>query len=186
MAYIENIWAQVLYWGGIVLGSVSIPSVIGVVMYSFFKAKNRKHLEALDLKGIAKEEARLVVEEMFGKIKMQVFKHDIEPIAESKIDEASKRLTKELRKDLKKIHEENAHIVACLDIFAHYFDDSFYIPETRKAEMHEKLEEAKSDYSEKELAESVIIEEVKEEPKGEPKTETSPEIESKKTISIER
>ena len=186
MAYIESIWAQALYWGGMILGGISIPAVIGAIMFNYFKAKDRKRMEKLDYDKIIETVTERTVEKLFGKIKTHTFKHDIEPIAAEKVEEAGKRFTKDIRKDVKKIHEENAHLVACFDIFAHYYDNSFYITDEQKDKMHKALEEAKSDYSEKELAESVIIEEVKEEVKEEPKTEISPKKESKKTTSIER
>lgn len=178
-----NILSQVLYWGGIALGSVSIPTVIGVIVSSWLRSKNDKHLKSLDLEGVSTAAADITVTKTLGKMKTYTFKHDIEPIAEEKIDEASKRLTKDLRKDIKKIHEENAHIVKVIDEFSKFFDNSFYVSEENKEKLRIALDEAKGDFTEKELAESVLVEEpVVEDPKTEPSTET----ESPKTTSIER
>ena len=96
--------------------------------------------------------------------------------------EVAKITSEEQVKALKDLHAENQKIVAILEKFAVYFDDSFYVSAEAKQELKDAIADAK-DEKEPEIVESEVDGEFIE---TTPNTENNPQNESHNASYIER
>ena len=179
MDWFTNIWGWVV---GIASG-VSYGAILtAVIVMGIKRIGNKSEKKQVEIcRETTLEATEYAIEKGLGAIKTKVHKHDIEPLVEEKLRIAAKVASEEQVKELQRIHEENQKIVAILEKFSVYFDDSYYISAETKAELKEAISNAKenkADLVESELEENYIDES--------PSTENNPQNESHKTNSIER
>lgn len=173
-------------WGWVVsiVGGLSFSAIITMVLYGCIKGGFAKAVarQSSAYKEQAREVSKIAVEEGLKGIKTRVHKHDIEPLVEARMKEVAKITSEEQVKALKDLHAENQKIVAILEKFAVYFDDSFYVSAEAKQELKDAIADAK-DEKEPEIVESEVDGEFIE---TTPNTENNPQNESHKTNYIER
>ena len=169
-------------WVATALGGTSLAGVLGfVIWYTLKSAFTKSNKQVVELnRQLAKETSDIAVEKGLGAIKVQVHKHDIQPLVEERMREVAKISSEAQTKELKEIKENQQKMVVIMEKVAKLFDDSYYISDEAKAELNEAIEDAK-EISVEPVESKVSVEETKEEPK----TEKEPQKESQKT-TIER
>lgn len=134
MKVLDQIWGYVLpIGGGITLGALIIAILVPVV-----KGIINKALSKID---VAKIE-QTAVDKGLDKIKTMSFKQSIQPVVESELRKITEEANRYLETQVDGMNENYLKIVAILEKFAAYFDNSIAVSETAKKELRETIDDA--------------------------------------------
>lgn len=151
MTILNNIWNAVAPY----LAGVSVSGIISAVIYGCLRGAFNKTISKLDVSKIAEETTNKSVEQ----IKKVSFQQSIQPLVESELKKIDENAAKEFKAELNEVKASYEKLRVCLEKLSAYFDNSIYVSDEAKAELHEALEDAKLP---QETAESVVVEVVDE------------------------
>ena len=160
---------QIISWASAFLGSALGGAIIGGLIGGIIKGKVEKMVSKNNIEKIAKD----TVESTIGQVKAVSFKQSIQPVVESELEKVNEKADIRLRKQVRKLENQNEKIINILEKFIAYFDYSIGVPEKVKEDAKVAIKEAKEE-------EKVVVEEQnfdievkveKEEPKIEDKVE---------------
>lgn len=146
---INTIWQLIApYFTGISIGGI-ISTILGLTLKSqFSKAMSKVNVEKI---------AKTAVNVGTDKLKSTTFKHDIQPLVESKLKEIQEKANELTTAQLILMEAKYDKLIKVLECFAQYFDNSVGVPESAKENLKKAIELAKN---EPELTvESVVVEE---------------------------
>lgn len=173
MEILNTIWVWVIS----ILGGLSISSIISAVIYGCLKGAFNKTISKINVEKIAD----LATDKGVERVKKVSFTHNIQPIVESELKKINEYSKEVFDKKMETISKQYEMIVKILIKFSAYFDNSIGVPDSAKEDLKKILLEALED--EPKQAESVVIDEIVEEPSKQ--AENTPKS-KKSSIKIER
>lgn len=173
MEILNTIWVWVIS----ILGGLSISSIISAVIYGCLKGAFNKTISKINVEKIAD----LATDKGVERVKKVSFTHNIQPIVESELKKINEYSIEVFDKKMEAISKQYEMIVKILIKFSAYFDNSIGVPDSAKEDLKKILLEALED--EPKQAESIVIDEIVEEPSKQ--AENTPKS-KKSSIKIER
>ena len=162
---INAIWQAIAPYVTVITSSGILSTVIVFVMKLMFtKAMNRIDVEKIADKATDKGVA---------KVEKITFKHEIQPLVESKLKEIQETANNVAKTELVKMEEKYDKLVTIMECFAQYFDNSVGVPESAKESLKKAIEIAKVE--QEPVVESVIV-----------KEEKKVVVEKKSDVSVDR
>ena len=170
-----EIFNEIWIWLVTALGGISITSIIAAVIISCLKGAFNKTISKINVEKIADDATNKGIE----KVKKISFEQSIQPIVESELKKITEAANEYIKASLVETQKRYDKLIAVLEKFYAYFDDSL-VSETKKQELKQALEEAKT---EPKSAQGVVVEEM-----VEPITKQAvePKTERKSTTKVER
>ena len=154
MEILNTIWVWVIS----ILGGLSISSIISAVIYGCLKGAFNKTISKINVEKIAD----LATDKGVERVKKVSFTHNIQPIVESELKKINEYAIEVFNKKMETISKQYEMIVQILIKFSAYFDNSIGVPDSAKEDLKKILLEALE--NEPKQAESVVIDEIVEEP----------------------
>lgn len=173
MEILNTIWVWVIS----ILGGLSISSIISAVIYGCLKGAFNKTISKINVEKIAE----LATDKGVERVKKVSFTHNIQPIVESELKKINEYAIEVFNKKMETISKQYEMIVKILIKFSAYFDNSIGVPDSAKEDLKKILLEALED--EPKQAESIVIDEIVEEPSKQ--AENTPKS-KKSSTKIER
>lgn len=173
MEILNTIWLWVIS----ILGGLSISSIISAVIYGCLKGAFNKTISKINVEKIAD----LATDKGVERVKKVSFTHNIQPIVESELKKINEYSKEVFDKKMETISKQYEMIVKILIKFSAYFDNSIGVPDSAKEDLKKILLEALED--EPKQAESIVIDEIVEEPSKQ--AENTPKS-KKSSTKIER
>lgn len=173
---LSNTWAIL----GISVGGVSLLTIICTILWFCLKSAFNKTIRKINIEKFYEDAYKKGFNAGVDRVKEITFKHNIEPLVISKLEQVNEFSVAIVREELGKTQAKYDKLVAIIEKLSNYFDNSIGVPEEKKEELKEAIANAKSS----EICEQVIESEqvVVEEQKSEKQPEKSP----KKDIKVER
>ena len=170
-----EIFNEIWVWLVAALGGISLTSVITAVITGCLKGAFNKTISKINVEKIADDATNKGIE----KVKKISFEQSIQPIVESELKKITEAANEYIKASLAETQKKYDKLIAVLEKFYAYFDDSM-VSETKKQELKQALEEAKT---EPKSAQGVVVEEI-----VEPTTKQAvePKTERKSTTKVER
>lgn len=134
MEFVSNIWT----WIGISLGGVSLAGIIVAIIYGSLKGAFNRTIRKVNVEKIAER----VCDKSIDRIKEVSFTQNIQPIVESELKKITEEANKYIDKNLKDTQEKYDQLIAILEKFYAYFDDSL-VSDAKKQELKKAIEQAK-------------------------------------------
>lgn len=135
MEFLNNIWV----WIGSAIGGVTLAGIIGAVVYGCLKGAFNRAIQKMNVEKVTEG----VVNKSMERIKEVSFTQSIQPIVESELKKITEEANKYIEERIKQTEEEYAKIIAVLEKFYAYFDDSL-VSDAKKKELKEAIESAKT------------------------------------------
>lgn len=173
MEILNTIWVWIIS----ILGGLSISSIISAVIYGCLKGAFNKTISKINVEKIAD----LATDKGVERVKKVSFTHNIQPIVESELKKINEYSIEVFNKKMGTITKQYEMIVQILIKFSAYFDNSIGVPDSAKEDLKKILLEALE--NEPKQAESVVIDEIVEEPSEQ--AENTPKS-NKSSTKIER
>ena len=170
-----EIFNEIWVWLVAALGGISMTSIITAVIIGCLKGAFNKIISKINVEKIADDATNKGIE----KVKKISFEQSIQPIVESELKKITEAANEYIKTSLIETQKRYDKIIAVLEKFYAYFDDSL-VSETKKQELKQALEEAKT---KSKSAQSVVVEEIVE---PTPKQAVEPKTERKSTTKVER
>lgn len=171
MEVLNQIWQAIAPY----VAGISVSGILSAIIYGCLKGAFNRTISKINVEKIAEKATDKGIE----KVKTVSFEHSIQPLVESELEKIDEKIAKQFKEELKKVQDNYDKIIAVLEKFYAYFDDSM-VSETKKQELKQALEDAKSAPK---TAESVLVEEIIVE---EPKQAVEPEKTAKKSAKVVR
>lgn len=149
---------SIYMWIFSAIGGVSLSAIISAIIYGCLKGAFNKTISKINVEKIA----NLATDKGVEKVKKVSFTHNIQPIVESELKKINEYSTEVFNKKMETISKQYEMIVKILIKFAAYFDNSIGVPDSAKEDLKKILLEALE--NEPKQAESIVIDEIVEEP----------------------
>lgn len=167
---LSNTWAIL----GISIGGVSLLSIICAVLWFVLKASFNKTIRKINIEKICEEAYKKGFEAGVNRVKEISFKHNIEPLVKSKLQEVNEYSVSIIKEEVSELKSNYAKLINIMEAQARYFDNSIGVSDEAKAGLKEAIAKAKADTEYEVESETVIVEEPKkEEPIAEPTKKSS-------------
>jgi len=166
-----NTWAIL----GLSIGGVSVLTIICTVLWFVLKASFNKTIRKINIEKICEEAYKKGFEAGVNRVKEISFKHNIEPLVKSKLEEVNEYSIGVVKEEMGELKANYTKLVNILEAQAKYFDNSIGVSEEAKAELKEAIAEAKAETEKCVDVESeiIIVEPKKEEKIVEPTKKSS-------------
>lgn len=148
---------------GAFLGSAVGIALVGVVVRAIISSVTKK----FDTKKITKDTISAVKEQIQGLNITQ----NIQPIVESELVKVNEMARKVATDEIEKLQVKYDKLLACLEKFYQYFDDSL-VAQDKKDELRAELDNAKEKEPEKVIESVIVLKEVQDESETETPTQT--------------
>lgn len=135
MEVLNEIWV----WLVAALGGVTLTGVIAAVITGCLKGAFNKTISKINVEKIAEDATNKGID----KVKKISFEQSIQPICESELKKITEAANDYIKKALAETQKGYDNIIAVLEKFYAYFDDSL-VSETKKQELRQALDEAKN------------------------------------------
>lgn len=179
MDILNQIWQAVAPY----LAGISVSGIISAVIYGCLKGAFNKTISKINVEKIADEATEKGIE----KVKKISYEQSIQPLVESELKKIDEYAAKEFKKELEEVKDSYDKLLVVLEKLAAYFDNSIGVSEESKKELHQAIEDAKSEPTTAKSVEVEVVdsEEEKTAHKGENKAEKAETSETKETKTEE-
>lgn len=134
MEFLSEIWM----WIATILGGVSLTAILTGVIVGCLKGAFSKLISKVNVEKIAEDTTTKSIE----KIKKVSFEQSLLPIAKSELQKITETANEYIKASLAETQAKYDKLVAVLEKFYAYFDDSL-VSESKKQELKQALDEAK-------------------------------------------
>ena len=135
MEILNEIWV----WIGSVLGGLTVTGVLSAIIAGTLKGAFNKTISKINVEKIAEDATNKGIE----KVKKISFEQSLQPIVESELKKVNEAANEYIKKALSDTQKGYDNIIAVLEKFYAYFDDSL-VSENKKQELRQALDEAKN------------------------------------------
>lgn len=165
----SNGWTYVIGF----LGSVGWATLLGFVIALINGARFNKAISSV--KQLIEEGKEQATDGAVNQIQTMSFKHDIQPLVESRLETINEKSLEIVEKTLGDVLNKYTKLVNVLQALANYFDNSIGVPENAKQALKDAIKDAQNTYYIDTPVESTVV--IKHE---EPKVEIlEPKVDSK-------
>ena len=136
MEIFNTIWSYIVA----AVGGVSAVGILTSIVYCSLKAAFNKTISKINVEKISNEATDKGIE----RIKNISFKQSIQPIAESELRKITERANEYIDKALAGVQEKYDNLILIIEKLAEYFDNSIGVPDYKKEELHNAVDNAKN------------------------------------------
>lgn len=147
MEILNEVWVWIIT----ALGGISLTSIITAVIIGCLKGAFNKAVAKINVEKIADDATNKGIE----RVKKISFEQSIQPIVESELKKVTETANKYIKDTLAETQAKYDKLVAVLEKFYAYFDDSL-VSEAKKQELKQALEDAKTEPT---TTQMVVVEE---------------------------
>ena len=155
MDILNAVWQYVVP----IFGSLSFAGIFSAIIYGVLKGAFSRTISKINVEKIADE----ATEKGIKKVKEVSFKHSIQPLVESELNKINEKAVEVVEKTLGEVQAKYDNLIAILEKFSAYFDNSIGVPLETREELKKTIQAAKT---EPKMTESeAVVEFVEEKPK---------------------